>query len=128
MIDSAKQRAIQADLQRAVASVLKTHGVCLKAPLDVRRARDGSFGRVMKFDFEPGVAKTTTGVKKPKLNKNASLATAMAAYGIKNKTNAKGDTLVSYHHNRPKYPFVYLSPNGHTRWKQTAEQARRRFG
>jgi hypothetical protein len=66
-----------------------------------------------------------TGVAK--LRKGSSLETAMKAHGINRKVNAKGDTLVAYHPNRPKYPFVYLSPNGHTRWKQTIEQAQRRF-
>jgi hypothetical protein len=70
--------------------------------------------------------KQPTPVVKP-LRKGASLDTAMKAFGINRKVNAKGDTLVAYHPNRPKYPFVYLSPNGHTRWKQTIEQAQRRF-
>jgi hypothetical protein len=61
-----------------------------------------------------------------KLNKNASLATAMKAFGINSTTNAKGDTLLSYHANRPKYPFVYRSIRG-ARWKCTGEQAARRF-
>ena len=55
-----------------------------------------------------------------------AIETAMKAFGINRKVNAKGDTLVSYHKNRPKYPFVYVSIRG-ARWKQSAEQARKRF-
>lgn len=60
------------------------------------------------------------------LRKGTSLETAMKAFHINRKVNDKGDTLVSYHPNRPKYPFVYRSIRG-ARWKQTVEQAQRRF-
>lgn len=72
------------------------------------------------------VSSFTTPAVKP-LRKGTSLATAMKAFGINNTTNAKGDTLISYHSNRPKYPFVFRSIRG-ARWKQTPEQAKRRFG
>lgn len=73
-------------------------------------------------------SKITPQTGRAPLRKNCSLETAMKAHGINRQVNAKGDKLVSYHPNRPKYPFVYVSGgNGRTRWKQTIEQAQRRF-
>ena len=124
-------RTVQTELQSAIEAVLKKNGLRFKdcGTVDLRRARDQSFGRIMKFDIEPGRAVTVTvgSTAKPRLNKNASLDTAMKAFGITNKTNSKGDTLVSFHRNRPKYPFVYVSIRG-ARWKASADMAKRRFG
>lgn len=90
----------------------------------IRSANDNSLqsNEVQMINF--------SNIKPPvkKLRKGSSLATAMKMFGINREVNAKGDKLLSYHPNRPKYPFVYLSgSNGRTRWKQTAEQAARRF-
>lgn len=124
-------RKLQSEMQAAVNEVLVRNGVMIKdhAPLDLRRSRDNTFGRVMKFDLIPSAGQVplmNLKSAKPKLNKNASLDTAMKAFGVKNKTNAKGDTLVSFHRNRPKYPFVYVSIRG-ARWKASADMAKRRF-
>jgi hypothetical protein len=78
-----------------------------------------------RTNFLNAVSTAVAPVKR--LPRNASLQTAMNAFGITNATNAKGDQLISYHPNRPKYPFVYRSARG-ARWKQTPEQAKRRFG
>ncbi len=130
MFDAKFTRTVQAEIQAAVDAVLKKNGLRFKdaGAIDVRRARDGSFGRIMKFDLEPGTAVVITAATfgSGALKKNSTLESAMEHYGIANKTNAKGDMLMSYHHSRPKYPFVYRSARG-AMWKQTAEQAKRRF-
>lgn len=58
--------------------------------------------------------------------KDALLEAAMRRHGVRSKT-ANGYTLVDFHPNKPKYPFIYTGPQG-GRYKTSPEGARQRFG
>ena len=51
----------------------------------------------------------------------------MLVHGIACNVNAKGDRIIDFVPTRPKYPYVYQSAGG-TRWKQSIQQAKERFG
>jgi hypothetical protein len=131
MLDRSLAHKVNAELTAAVNAVLIANGLRFKSDsgIDVRRARDGSFGRIMKFDIEPGnriVSEFTISAATPNFRRNTTLASAMKQVGITKTANSKGDTLTGFYPNRPKYPFVYTSIRG-ARWKASIEQAQKRF-
>lgn len=123
MFDKTATASFAADLQKAFNEVAAKHGVT--APkLDLRRARDGSFARLMKLDIQAAGSKVTSLKVESQF---MSLEAAMKRFGITNKKNAKGDTLDAFNPRSPVYCFTYTSARG-TSWKATAEQAKKRFG
>jgi len=123
MFDKTTTSAFAADLQKAFDEIAAKHGVT--APkVDLRRARDGSFARLMKIDIQAAGTKVTS----LKVDSQfMSLDAAMKRFGITSKKNAKGDTLDAFNPKSPKYCFTYTSVRG-TSWKCTPEQAKKRFG
>ena len=134
---------IQREIQAAMTEITKRHGLN-PVQIDFRRCRDGSFGRVMKFDLEPLKASNPSNIipvvnHDPSLNEmfnlsnlkkstgNAStLQEAMMLYGLK-PANSKGDRLISYNPKTPKNKFIYESAGG-TKWRCSVDLAKRRFG
>jgi hypothetical protein len=123
MFDKTTTNAFAADLQKAFNEVAAKHGVT--APkLDLRRARDGSFARLMKVDIQAAGTKVTS----LKVDSQfMGLEAAMKRFGITSTKNAKGDVLDAFNPRSPKFCFSYTSARG-TQWKCTAEQAKKRFG
>ena len=115
-------RSYAADLQTAINEVNAKYGIS-DMTMDVRRARDGSFLRIMKVDGFERVSPLGQAAKMfaPTLSK------ALDEYGIGSTRNAKGDVLTGFNPRSPKYCFTYRSAGG-TDWKITPEMARKRFG
>lgn len=138
--DRANTAQFTAELNAAIKAVADRHGLNVPA-LDVRRSRDGNFVRIMKMDvyaagknaFSPyentfkALGMNDQEIAKASGTFGTDLDSMMARYGIRAKTNKKGDTLTGYNPRAPKYPFNYTSPNG-TPWRITVEQAKKRFG
>lgn len=121
-IDRTLQSKIQADLVKAFAEVAAKYG--LEQPsVDLRRDRAGTFVRLMKLDMN--VKTNDTPVTKLKMG-DTPLERALARIGVTKMTNAKGDRIVDYKPNRPKYPFVFEGPKG-GRWKATEASIKARF-
>lgn len=125
MFTSAKTREIAKEIEAALKAIGAKHGFEVPA-VDLRRARGDGFARLMKADFYPkSTQKTATSSVKPASN-DFKINMGMKAYGIEKTANNKGDTLVGYNSNCPKYCFTYRSARG-TMWKITPDQAKRRF-
>jgi len=128
-IDNALRNQIQNDVVAALAAVAEKYG--LERPMvDVRRASNGTFVRLMKLDMHVK-APVITGVKVTELpvtatSGDATLMRALARIGVNSTTNRKGETVLAYKPNRPKYPFVFQGPKG-GRWKATEADIRARF-
>ena len=127
-IDNTKRQEIQHDLDEAIKAIAAKHGLDMNQ-VEIRRASDGSFIRLMKTDlYVKSVATPMIGEGKnqPATSGNRSLDRGMAIYGITKTTNRNGETLVDYKPNRPKYPFVYEGPRG-GRWKISGASAKLKF-
>ncbi len=118
-----------ADLQKAIDEVNAKYGIAME-PLDIRRDREGSFLRIMKVDGHAVTTpKAVVSVEVPvtATSVDPRLQAQMDVWGIAAARNAKGDKLIKFNPNSPKYCFTYESAGG-ARWKCTAEQAKKRFG
>lgn len=135
--DRAATAQFTAELNAAFKAIAEKHGISAPA-LDVRRSRDGTFVRIMKVDVYASGKNAFTpyentfkalGLNAEDISKASStdLDSMMARYGIRAKTNRKGDVLTGFNPRAPKYPFNYTSPNGNP-WRITVEQAKKRFG
>lgn len=119
-------KTINAEMRAALKAVADKHG--LDIDLGTLRFRDTSFtvkitGNVVDTES------TSAADSEPAPTRSIAidLKNAMTVYKIRAEVNAKGDRLISYHPNRPKYPFVFESIRG-ARWKASVEQAQDRFG
>lgn len=122
-IDREAMVLIQSDLRDAIAAVARKHGLSTPT-IDLRRDRAGSFVRLMKFDMRvmdaAAKAEVVNATKSFSTDVSPDLARALKKIGVTKTTNSKGQRIVAYKSNRPKYPFVYQGPKG-GRWKGSAE-------
>ncbi len=121
MIDRNTQMKIQLEVSQALRVIAEKYG--LETPVvDLRRSTSGSFVRLMKLDME---VKSNTPAVKASLG-DSSLERALKAIGVTKIVNSKGERIVDFKPNRPKYPFVFQGPKG-GRWKASAADIKVRF-
>lgn len=124
-----KNRAMSADLQAAINQICDKYGL-ERTPITLKYARDGSFFRISRVDIAAkNMAQAETSVPKMKLPQgeiDAAMARALARLGVTKVVNSKGEKIVAYKPNRPKYPFVFEGPRG-GKWKATEADIKRMF-
>lgn len=127
-IDRNKLSKIEAEIVAALSEVSAKYGLVLPA-VDLRRARNGTFCRLMKMDFvvssnvaAPPALIPSTGTNAPQ----PALVAAMKRLGITKTINAKGEQLIAYKPSRRVYPFTTQGPRG-GRWKATEAAVLRMF-
>lgn len=124
--DRSNLRALQTELEAAINAVAEANGISITMGV-LRFSADGFGVKLTGQTLTNTTEGVECGVTEASVSVPVSLTAAMGKFKIHADTNRKGDRLISYHPNRPKYPFVYQSAGG-VRWKATVEQARVRFG
>ena len=119
---------VQSEIDQALRAIAEKYGSEIEGFVDVRRSTDGNFIRIMKTDIRvKSVAVPAMVLKTAQIGGDSALERALKRIGVTKMTNAKGERIVDYKPNRPKYPFVFEGARG-GRWKASEQDIKIRFG